>query len=171
MGARNCQWYDWTSFLGNYFRAIPGITQYHHFQASREFPGEIVCREFANSDDVKFQLLKKGINVSSFSSSNLPPIVTPKGLDAQRQWYLYEQIRPFCHSNLTKDITCPKPTVSKPWQRTLPVLNPLYQNHLEEKNLLESLRQHFLEKESKGSRQQLLRQLQNESKNCQKASN
>ena len=41
-------------------------------------------------------------------------IVTPKGLDAQRQWYLYEQIRPFCHSNLAKDITCPKPTVSKP---------------------------------------------------------
>ena len=114
IGARNCQWYDWTSFLGNYFRAIPGITQYHHFQASREFPGEIVCRKFANSDDVKFQLLKKGINVSSFSSSDLPPIVTPKGLDAQRQWYLYEQIRPFCHSNLAKDITCPKPTVSKP---------------------------------------------------------
>ena len=98
----------------NFFRAIPGISQYHHFQASKEYEGEIVCKEFANSDDVKVQILKKGINISSIHSSGLPCIVTPKGLDAQRQRYLYEQVRPFYHSNLARDITCPKPTVTKP---------------------------------------------------------
>jgi hypothetical protein len=32
----------------------------------------------------------------------------------KRQWYLYEQIRPFCKTNLAADFTCPKPNIPKP---------------------------------------------------------
>ena len=34
--------------------------------------------------------------------------------EAARQWYLYEQIRPFCTTDQAKDITCPLPSVLKP---------------------------------------------------------
>ena len=44
----------------------------------------------------------------------MPTKKEPKGLDAKRQWYLYEQIRPFCPTTLQADYTCPKPTVPKP---------------------------------------------------------
>ena len=46
--------------------------------------------------------------------SLLPEEVKPKGLELERQWYLYEKIRPLCHTNLARDLTCPKPTLPKP---------------------------------------------------------
>ena len=42
----------------------------------------------------------------------MPSELPRKGLDAMRQWYLYQEIRPLCYDN--KDITCPKPTMPKP---------------------------------------------------------
>ena len=41
------------------------------------------------------------------------------GLDLKRQWYLYEQIRPHCKSNLAADLTCPKPKSPKPSSGTI----------------------------------------------------
>ena len=40
---------------------------------------------------------------------NLPAVLPQKGLDAQRQWYLYEAIRPFCMFG-TEDLVAPAPT-------------------------------------------------------------
>lgn len=39
-----------------------------------------------------------------------------KGLSAERQWYLFEAIRPF-YSGDDKDIVCPLPSVAKPTRR------------------------------------------------------
>ena len=50
----------------------------------------------------------------SFSKVCQPSEVHPPGIDAARHWYLFEQMRPFCRSNLAADMTCPKPTVPKP---------------------------------------------------------
>ena len=50
----------------------------------------------------RFDLLK---NSWSHSAHKLPLIITPHGLSAEHQWYLYEQIRPFCPDD--KDFTCP----------------------------------------------------------------
>lgn len=44
----------------------------------------------------------------------LPEAQAPKGLDAKRQWYLYEQIRPFCPTILQADLTCPRPEPEVP---------------------------------------------------------
>ena len=118
-GRCNCEWYDWSSFLGEYFRTIPNITKYHHFSVSQENPSEIVSKIFAESPEEHHTMFKRGVTASSITDA-LPKVVKPKGLDAQRQWYLYEQVRPFCHSNLAKDLTCPKPTVPKPGEASAP---------------------------------------------------
>ena len=52
-GKRNCEWYEWSTFLSQYFRTIPGITKYHHFLVSQEDPGVIVCKELADSPEVQ----------------------------------------------------------------------------------------------------------------------
>ena len=100
---RNCDWYDWSSLFGRYFCIIPSITKYHHFIVSKENPGKIVCKEFADSPEVQIALLKHPTTACPITN-DLPEIVTSKGLDLQRQWYLCEQIYPFRHSNLAKDI-------------------------------------------------------------------
>ena len=41
-----------------------------------------------------------------------PDVIPPKGLNPDRQWYLYEQIRPFCPPS-DQDTTCPLPTVPR----------------------------------------------------------
>ena len=44
----------------------------------------------------------------------MPEVIDSPGLDAQRQWYLYEQIHPFRNNELAASMTCPLPSVPKP---------------------------------------------------------
>ena len=85
--------YDWSSFLSQYFRKIPGITKYHHFRFSRKELGTVYCKEFLTSTEVKFTLLKK---LDVLPSSDLPSEIIPEGLDDDRKKYLYNEIRQFC---------------------------------------------------------------------------
>ena len=43
----------------------------------------------------------------------LPEVVQPRGLTAERQWYLFEQIREFC-PEASKDKTCQLSSTPKP---------------------------------------------------------
>ena len=45
-----------------------------------------------------------------------PPQIYPKWDSIERQWYLFESIRPFCPQN-DQDVTCPQPTAPKPNSR------------------------------------------------------
>ena len=111
LGQRHVHWYDWVSFLGQYFQSVPSITSYHHFTMNEENPGVLILKKHCDSEEEMFSILKKGASVDSAS---IPSEIKPAGLDAARQWYLYEQIRPFVQTNLAKDFTCPKPNVPKP---------------------------------------------------------
>ena len=104
--------YQWTSFLSQFFKTIPSITSYHVFRVSADKPGIVFVKEYSDSAEVSINCLKSPN--TSIDSSLLPEVIAPKDLDAKRQWYLYEQIRPFCPSNLQADFTCPKPEVPKP---------------------------------------------------------
>ena len=73
----------------------------------------MTCKEYANSEEQTFNIFKKGVTASSLKGRKPTPIL-PKGLDTKRQWYLYDEIRPFCSTNLAKDVTCPKPSVPRP---------------------------------------------------------
>ncbi len=44
----------------------------------------------------------------------LPEELYPKGLSAERQWYLYQQIREHISNDQDKNSTCPKPIYPKP---------------------------------------------------------
>ena len=47
----------------------------------------------------------------------MPEIIVPRGLDAKRQWYLYDEIQPFT-SEHCQDTTTPLPAVAKPSKKT-----------------------------------------------------
>ena len=52
-GRRNCTWYDWSSFLGEYFCTIPDITKYITTSLCLgKYVGEIVCKEYSDSPEV-----------------------------------------------------------------------------------------------------------------------
>ena len=98
--------YDWSSFLGQFFKKLPNIKKFHHFRFSRENPGMVFYKEFVSSPEQSFMLLKN--NVILPSASTLPPEVNPDGLSEERKSYFYHEIRQFCKPG-TEDIVAPAP--------------------------------------------------------------
>ena len=113
LGSTEVHWIDWSHFFQSFFQPIPNITTYHHFKVSKAEPRIVAVKEFAISPEKKIEIFKKDTNEVSLQGQQLDKII-PSGLDAKRQWYLYDEIRPFCSTNLAKDMTCPKPSVPRP---------------------------------------------------------
>ena len=101
--------YDWTNFLKDYYKSIPSITKYHVFSVKDEHPYNIILQEHSRAERESLNISKRPIPEGIF-----PQQIQAKGLDLERQWYLYEKIRPFCSCTLAGDITCPRPTEPKP---------------------------------------------------------
>ena len=101
-GVRYVHWMNWAEFFGEFFRTIPNITKYHHFRVNKDTPGVVYLKEFCDSEEEEYTLFKRGITSLSLSGKK-PSKLVPPGLDAKRQWYLYDEIRPFCSTNLAKD--------------------------------------------------------------------
>ena len=99
--------YLWTDFFA---MKIPGIKKLHHFQVTASSPGKVFVREWFDSPEVALDLLKEPREPDA---DELPMLIAPHGLSAERQWYLHEQIRPFCPEE-DKDSMCPLPSVPKP---------------------------------------------------------
>ena len=102
--------YDWADFFATRFKKITGIKKYHHFRMSSSAPGCVFVKEQYDSREEKLELLKEPWNPSA---DTLPSVIPPRGLSLERQWYLHEQIRPFCAEE-DKDTTCPRPSAPKP---------------------------------------------------------
>ena len=98
--------YDWASFLGQYFRKLPNIKSFHHFRFSDQNPGTVYYKEFANSPEHSFMLLKDRAVLPP--SNTTPPVIKPNGLSEERKLYLYREIRQFCKPG-TEDIVAPAP--------------------------------------------------------------
>ena len=97
-------WNDWKSFLSRYFHSIKGITRYHHFRFSASSPGIVFVRILHDSEE---EIIK--ISPESIAFDGFPSTIYPKGMDIDRQWYLYNEIAPFCSSSQTAALTCPRP--------------------------------------------------------------
>ncbi|CAC5415430.1 unnamed protein product [Mytilus coruscus] len=101
---------DWKKYLQQYFKTQKHINTYNHFTVDSTKPGYVVCKESCDSVPITVNLLEKNTIIST---STMPNTLTPNGLDAAIQWYLYEQIREFCYNDANKDVICPKTTIVK----------------------------------------------------------
>ncbi|KAJ8297607.1 hypothetical protein KUTeg_024138 [Tegillarca granosa] len=100
--------YKWKEFLKTIFKTLPGILKYHHFRMSKNYSGVVFVREYADDAEIKINLLKKQQLINPII---IPTILKAKGLDANRQWYLFEEIIPLCFGIESKDVVCPKPSI------------------------------------------------------------
>ena len=107
---------DWRTFLLPHFRKIPGIKQYHHFRFSSSFPGTMFVRHHADTTETSLPILRDDWHPIP---DHLPLHVEPKGLSDERQWYLFERIRPFC-SEEHRDTAAPQPSVPNSKRRRTP---------------------------------------------------
>ena len=104
--------YDWASFFAPRFKKLPNIKKGHHFRFSSSHPGVVYTKERTDdTSEARHDLLKEGATFDDHSE--LPDVIVPAGLSAQRQWYLYDKIREFCPVS-DRDLTCPLPSVPKP---------------------------------------------------------
>ncbi|XP_041373710.1 LOW QUALITY PROTEIN: uncharacterized protein LOC121386766 [Gigantopelta aegis] len=101
--------FDWTHYLGTYFRKLVGIKKYHHLTFH---DNKVTVMEFADSEAKEIDLFKGEIPPGS-----MPNKIKPKGLDAKRRWYLYDEIRQFA-SEESRDTIAPLPQVPKPGRGT-----------------------------------------------------
>ncbi len=104
----------WTSFFAAKFKKLAGIKKLHHFRINSAQPGTVFVKERSDATSETVHHLLK--HPWTPDPHELPNVVLPKGLPAERQWYLYEKIRPYC-SYETKDVTCPLPIVPRPTSR------------------------------------------------------
>ncbi len=111
--------YNWLSFFVPEMKKLPQIKVYHQFSFNSSQPGVVSCKEFSDSASIDIDIRKNKLSWYPVAN-DLPPVITPKGLSADRQWYLYEKIRPYCHE-YSADNTCPLPSVSRPTPFNSPI--------------------------------------------------
>jgi len=110
-GQQQVYFYKWTEFLNKTFSRVSQILQQHHFEISSEALGKLNIQTRIEGEKVEVSILKK---TKPFCSTDFPNILLPKELSAERQWYLYEQIREHVSDPNKKDGYCSKPVISKP---------------------------------------------------------
>jgi hypothetical protein len=92
------------------------IKKYHHFRFSSSSPGNVFAREHADTTETQLSLLRDDWHPAP---DDLAPLIAPKGLSDERQWYLYKRIRPFC-SEEHRETATPHPPMPNPKRRRTP---------------------------------------------------
>ena len=88
---------------------------YHHFSLNCKRPGTVIVKESVDGKKTSFNLLRDiTFRFNTKKSHKLPAIITPKGMSAERSWYLYDNIRNHIPFENDKNTTCPLPNVKKP---------------------------------------------------------
>ena len=111
------RFYQWSIHLSQFFKSIPNILSYHNFSVNKSLLDYVCLRKNSGSEQTLVKILKENVDLTALKG--LPQLTPILGLDIQRQWYLYENIRQHCKSTLAADITCPKPTQPKKPTRSL----------------------------------------------------
>jgi hypothetical protein len=61
------------------------------FRIEKNHPGIVLVRDYASSDEISITMMKSG-TMHSLQPAQIPVVIPQKGLDAQRQWYLYQKV-------------------------------------------------------------------------------
>lgn len=106
--------FDWPSFFVPKMKKVVGIKKYQQFVMLDSSPGTVLCKEYSDSHGT---CTSRSVNVLKEewipTPTEMPDNVVPSGLSPDRQWYLYDKIRPFC-DEIYRDITCPLPALPRP---------------------------------------------------------
>jgi hypothetical protein len=105
-GERYVTWYNWSEYLGKYFQTLPGILKYHHFRLDTSELGTVFTKEYEDSNEIEFNILRCE---PDDSVNDLPSTITPPGMSADRQQYLFDNIRQYCPNDTAANLTCPLP--------------------------------------------------------------
>ncbi|ELU09153.1 hypothetical protein CAPTEDRAFT_228820 [Capitella teleta] len=100
---------DWQTHLSPYGSVINGVKKQHHFRFTKTHPGGVFYKEDANANESFAQVFKKPHEIPQHP----PRPIKPPGLDAKRQQYLFQTIRPFVQEEF-QDVLCPEPTKRVP---------------------------------------------------------
>lgn len=111
-GDRNYQYYEWDVWFSKYFNKFPEIKKYRHFSFNKAIPGEVIVKEFIDSKEYTFNLLKNE-RFRFDKVETKPCVIMPSGLSIERQWYLYDNIREHIPNERDKNETCPLPKEAK----------------------------------------------------------
>jgi hypothetical protein len=107
---------NWSDWLSKYFKVIPNITSYHHFRMNSIDNGYVYLKKDIDTQEEKINIIKVS---HDFNTRREYPsdVLRPSGLTAERQWYLYEQIRQHIPNEVDKNDTAPKPKCIRPKQK------------------------------------------------------
>ena len=103
--------YDWQTFLSVFFNKIPNVTDYQHYVFTKDKPGIVNCSIRLQDKAVRCDILKK--KAQPIVPGQLPDVVQPNGFSAERESYLYKEIRQFCEEG-TEDLVAPTPKSKRP---------------------------------------------------------
>jgi hypothetical protein len=78
--------YEWKSYLQDFFKPLKHITDYHHFFIDSKHPGVVKCKESVSYEQFTFNLLKLKTRLPQPQTH--PNVSIIKGFDPARQWYL-----------------------------------------------------------------------------------
>ena len=76
---------DWTDFFATKLKKIQGIKKLHHFRVSSSSPGHVFVKERSDTVERDINLLREPWTPATNAK---PDRVPPKGLNADRQWYI-----------------------------------------------------------------------------------
>ena len=109
-GNRKVHFYSWTKFLTKYFKSVPNILKQHHFVFSNDNICSVEIRETVDGERKLIDIRK---NKTMTAIEGFPQEIIPSELNNERQWYLYEQVRPHIQDPNKRDDLCPKPVNPK----------------------------------------------------------
>ena len=100
--------YNWSEFFDDTMMktALKGISLLHQFRFSVAKRGVVFVKELSTATEREIRLVRD--DSWKPSPHELPVVVVPNGLSAERKQYLYDKIREFCPDE-KKDTVCPKP--------------------------------------------------------------
>lgn len=96
--------YDWTTYLGHFFKKIPRLKSYNHFRFDQDYSGTVFCKEYWSSEEVAMNILQSKKNLPQLDL--LPPVIPPTGISRGRAEYLYKEFREFCRPG-TEEFVAP----------------------------------------------------------------
>ena len=96
--------HKWDDFLSTFFKKFEGIKKFQHFRFLPD--GSIRVKHFVDTEESFHSVLKR--NVTLPLPDALPDVLQSASLDMKRQWYLFNEIRPFVSEEF-QDIVTPRP--------------------------------------------------------------